>query len=426
MKLMAQVLVKGVVVAVLTGGACSARGQDFESPPPSAPKPLAPPKFVMPDIKDEWMDWSHYDGSHVSTRLSLVPIVDYNAFWQDGDSISQVGAQKNQWDLRTFRIMLRGTFKFRLPVDYFVSLELKGKDHVRGPDDSKVGWTDAYLAVTVPKLGKVFFGKLKEPFVYEMVGDAANLQQEERVLSPFFASRDIGIRVQNTFADKRMSWSAGWFNDWWVADETYKVSSNVFAGRWTALPSWSGDGAHYVHVGASARYVGADKGTLRFRGRPESNVSSYYVDTSDLPSDHTNEVALEGLWGNGPFFLTSEWVRAGVDASDAGNPAFWGTYVTASYVLTGEHRPYDQSVAYARRVMPKGRWGAWEVFTRFTHVDVDDRSVVGGLYNKGTLGLTWWATRHWRLGVDYGLTDLDRFGKHGITQAVHPRLQWVY
>ena len=109
MQLMAQVLVKGVVVAVLTGGACSARGQDFESPPPSAPKPLAPPKFVMPDIKDEWMDWSDYDGSHVSTRLSLVPIVDYNAFWQDGYSISQVGAQKNQWDLRTFRIMLRGT-----------------------------------------------------------------------------------------------------------------------------------------------------------------------------------------------------------------------------------------------------------------------------------------------------------------------------
>jgi len=359
--------------------------------------------------------------------LSLVPILDYNAFSQDEGSIAQVKKQKNQWDLRTFRIMLRGQLKFSgWPVDYFLSLEVKGHDHVTGPDDSKVGWTDLYLSAKVPKVGRVFFGKIKEPWVYEMVGDAANLQQEERVLNPFFVSRNIGFRVQNTFAGDRASWAAGWFNDWWVAGQKYGHSGNTFSGRLTTLPYWKGDAAHYVHVGISARHNGADNDTMQFRGRPESNVSSYYVDTGAFPATHASEVGLEGIWSNGPVFVTSEYVHAAVDSPQTGDPAFQGAYVTLSYVLTGEHRPYDRSVAYARRVMPTRRTGAWEIFTRYSRVDLDDRSIHGGIYDRATFGLTWWATRHWRLGIDYGITTLDRTGTQGITQSVHPRLQWVY
>jgi phosphate-selective porin OprO/OprP len=33
-------------------------------------------------------------------------------------------------------------------------------------------------------------------------------------------------------------------------------------------------------------------------------------------------------------------------------------------VLSGEHRPYDRKVGYARRVMPQGRGGAWELMAR--------------------------------------------------------------
>jgi len=34
-----------------------------------------------------------------------------------------------------------------------------------------------------------------------MVGDAANVPQDERLLSPFFTSRDIGIKLSNSFVD---------------------------------------------------------------------------------------------------------------------------------------------------------------------------------------------------------------------------------
>ena len=49
--------------------------------------------------------------------------------------------------------------------------------------------------------------------------------------------------------------------------------------------------------------------------------------------------------------MTAEYARAWVDAPESGDPRFWGTYVTLSCVLTGEHRPYDRKVAYARRII---------------------------------------------------------------------------
>ena len=67
-------------------------------------------------------------------------------------------------------------------------------------------------------------------------------------------------------------------------------------------------------------------------------------------------------------------------------------------MLTGEHRPYDKKVAY----------------------------VAGGIFDRETIGLNWWATRRWKVGIDYGLIHLDRGGITGTTNAVHMRLQWVY
>jgi phosphate-selective porin len=315
--------------------------------------------------------------------------------------------------------------KFAHPVDYFISVEVKGKDHVQ-TGDSQLGFTDFEFSTAVGRLGRLRFGKVKEPFVYEMVGDAANLQQQERALSPFFASRGIGLRLGNSFAADSMTWSVGWYNDWWVEDQTFKVSGNDYAGRLTWVPYWGGDGSDYLHLGLDGRYIEEDEGTLRFRGRPESNVTDYYVDSGTLTADHANELGLESAWGRGPFFVTAEYARAWVDASESANPQFWGAHIVVSYVLTGEHRPYDKKVAYARRVLPQHKWGAFEVVGRYSHVDLADRPIDGGVFDRDTIGLNWWATRRWKVGFDYGLINLDRMGISGVTHAFHTRFQWAY
>jgi phosphate-selective porin len=379
----------------------------------------------MPDVPDAWNERTAFDGSLFSTRFSLVPILDFNAFIQDEESKEQVGEQTDEWDLRTLRLMFRGRIKFGHPVDYFISVEVKGKDHVQN-DASQWGFTDVELSTSVGRLGRIKYGKIKEPFVYEMVGDAANLQQQERALSPFFASRGIGLRLTKPFAGDAMSWSVGWFNDWFAADQAFTESGNNFVARLTGVPHFSDDGGSYLHLGVAGRYVGNDEGTLRFRGRPESNVTDYYVDTGKLTADHANELGLEAAWGRGPFFLSSEYARTWVAAPDSGEPRFWGAYLVLSYVLTGEHRPYDKQVAFARRVLPGRTWGAWELVGRYAHVDMEDALVDGGLVDRWTAGINWWATRRWKLGFDYGLIELDRFDTRGVTHAFHTRVQWVY
>jgi phosphate-selective porin len=302
---------------------------------------------------------------------------------------------------------------------------VKGQDHVQ-TDESQFGFTDIEFSTSVGRLGRLKYGKIKEPFVYEMVGDAANLQQQERALNPFFASRGIGFRLMKSFAADSMSWSIGWFNDWWVADQEFKDSGNNLAGRLTGIPHFTDDGANYLHLGLGGRYIGADKGTLRFRGRPESNVTAYYVDSGTIAGDHANELSLESLWGRGPFLMSGEYVRAWVDAPASGSPSFWGGTMVLSYVLTGEHRPYDKTVAYARRILPQRTIGAFEIVGRYSRVDVADALIDGGIFDRGTIGINWWATRRWKVGFDYGLINLNRDGLNGITHAFHTRWQWVY
>lgn len=130
--------------------------------------------------------------------------------------------------------------------------------------------------------------------------------------------------------------------------------------------------------------------------------------------------------GRGPLFLTGEYGRAAVNSPDTGNPQLWAGYVAVSYVLTGEHRPYDRKVAYARRIMPQSKWGAYEVFFRYSHVDGDDQLAAGGVLDKISTGLNWWATRRWKFGVDFWRADLNRFDTRGVTNALHRRIQWVY
>jgi len=39
--------------------------------------------------------------------------------------------------------------------------------------------------------------------------------------------------------------------------------------------------------------------------------------------------------------------------------------------------------------VPRGKWGAWEVVGRYSHIDVADRKIDGGVFNRETVGLAW-------------------------------------
>jgi phosphate-selective porin OprO/OprP len=321
--------------------------------------------------------------------------------------------------------MLSGSFGTSYKVGYLVAGEYKGFD-----SDPETTWSLTDASLTFP-LGspatKLTFGKTKETFAYEMVGDAANLPPLERVLNPFFVSRNFGAKILRVMGkEHRMTAAAGVFNNWWIDGLSLQDSGTDVTGRLTGLLWDRREGTSFLHLGLAGRYAGADDNTLRYKGRPESNVADNYVDTGNLASDHAWHVGLEALWNEGPYSVLAEYNRASVASAAAGHPVFQGYYIAGSWVLTGETRPYDRTVGYARRIMPRGRWGAPELVLRYSRADLDDGTVQGGTFKKIHLGLNWWATRRWKFGAGWGRTWLARFGTTGVTDSLQTRMQWVF
>jgi phosphate-selective porin len=419
-----------VLAALLLGGAGTASAQSIESDvtPESAHLVKEDHDFAMSSIvPDETLEAAKIEDEHdrFSVKFGFVVMpMDYTTFDQDDDSKQQVGNQQDELEARSLRLSARGHFELFRSWNYMVSYEYKGFDQTSEDDWNT---TDFRISTLLgPKLGTLTLGKIKEPFVYEMVGDAANLPHNERLLSPFFRSRNDGMTLGNAVFDQRATWVVGWYSDWWTQGTSWSDSADDFAGRLTVLPVWSADGSNYLHLAASTRYYGAADDQLRYKGKPASNVADDFVDTGKIPGDHAWHTGVEALWNHGGYSVLAEYVRADLSTRDGSNPTFGGWYVTGSWVITGEHRPYDRKAGYARRILPQGRWGAVEIIGRVGHVDLDDKTISGGKMDGWWAGVNWWANNRWKASVGYGNIDLDRFDITGNTKTLLTRLQWIY
>ncbi len=275
---------------------------------------------------------------------------------------------------------------------------------------------------------RVFAANLSEypdsVVIIDMVGDAANLPHQERLLNPFFVSRNNGIQYRQFLLNNRMTISGGWYNKWPFNGRSFAESPNTFTARITGLPKWEKNGKQFMHTGIAVRYAEADNNTLRLKGKNESNVSTNYVDTKNFEGTHQWNLGIEQLWSLENFSVLMEYVHNWSKAT-TGTEQFRGYYITSSYIISGEQRPYDMKAAYARRVKPDNKSGAWEVWFRIGRVNLDSRNIKGGINSRGTLGLNWWASQSWKLGFNYGISNLLKDESIGITNSFQWRIQWI-
>jgi phosphate-selective porin OprO/OprP len=394
-----------------------------------APRPLpAQPsdavQYEVPDIPDSWAEALRYENEHFSVAFLFGTLLDYTTWDQDQQSIDQVGKQEDEFEVRSLRFLFAGTLDFMGPWSYVVALESNRFD--QATESARFTLMDAALIRRFSGgTGRLVIGKQKQAFVYEMVGDSANLLQHERFLGPFFVSRSWGFTYTHTYMEKRLGVQVGWYNDWFGEGGDFGGKGNQVALRLTGLPVWHNEGAQLLHIGISARYQEDENDILHYRGRPGSNVADFYVDTGSFEADYSRQVGLEVLWQSNQLTVLGDYARTWVKADAVGNPKFNGFYVAASYLFNGELRPYDTSVRYGRRVIPGGGWGALEPFVMFGRVDLDDAALSGGSMEKWYVGLNWWATRRWKMSIGYGDIELDRFGVLGTTNQVLLRMQWI-
>lgn len=359
-----------------------------------------------------------------SERFRILPLValvgDYSFFNQDDASLSQVGEQEDTADLRAARfgaaLQSKGAYRWSA----FVAADYQER---RTREDAAFRLYDLRLRLPLGGIN-LDIGKQKQPFAFEVAGLSILNPQQERILSPFFVTRSIGVKLSGQLAGDRMTWAAGWFNDWLESGATFSDNASDWVARLTGLASVSADNHDYLHFGIGYRRVGPDAGLIRLAGRPGSNVTDFYVDTGEFEADRVDEVGLELIWSRRPLLLVAEHVAARARAPASGDPRFSGSYLMLSWMLTGESRPYIREVGSAGAVVPGGRYGAFELVARYSHLDLTDGLIEGGKLDKWHIGANWWMTSKWKAGISWGDADLDRDGLTGNTRMLLCRLQW--
>jgi len=374
----------------------------------------------MPDLPD---GVTQFNNKAFSLRIGFAVLGDYTFVGQNAISRGQVGPQASIFDLRAGRLLVNGQIKFKKPWSYTIGGDY---DERRNRGDRLFDVLDMFVTIPLWKKARVTLGKQKEPFIFEMVAVASYLPQQERVLNPFFASRNIGVKYSDNFLEDRMSLSVGVYNDWFRSGLKLRESGYQVSGRLTGLPIESEDHRTFLHLGLGLRYNGADKNQMRFRARPETNVIDFYADTGNFAATHANQLSLEALYNKRSFSVLAEHTQAWVKAPASGNPNFNGSYVTVSYFLTDDTRAYDKRGGNIIPIAPESRWGAVEIVGRVGHVDLDDRLLKGGKLTTWYAGANWWASRQWKVGMGYGLADLDRFNVTGRTHRFLTRVMWIY
>jgi phosphate-selective porin OprO/OprP len=383
--------------------------------------------------KDQWEAYWK-DGTRIERKDGSVKIkfggrvqFDAAAIGAEGRVQQRFATEGTGVDFRRARLFMSGSIGehgiFKVQYDF------AGSD---------ADFKDVYAGLTnLPVIGTIRAGHAYEPFGLDQQTSSKYITFMERNLPTlaFSRERNSGVVINNTAFDDRMTWGIGGFRE---VDDTGEAFSNQgdynLALRVTGLPVWEDDGKQLVHVGYSYRHEFRGDENVRFRARPEANTAQRLVDTGNLLSDGVDAFGAELATIRGPLSLSGEWVSAFVEGGDlspsspagtiARDSEFYGASVQVSYFLTGEHRVYDQKLGAFKRTAPmkpfslsKGQWGAFEVGARYSHLNLNDNMVRGGVMSDYTIGVNWYLYRNLRVMLNGVLAHLNGVGDTYIAQS---------
>lgn len=262
------------------------------------------------------------------------------------------------------------------------------------------------------RTGYVRVGNFKEPMGLENVTSSRNLQFVERSqgTDPFMLSRKLGVEFAHFAPSYRVA--AGVFGPDAAEYETTDRDMTFHGtGRFTVNALRTANSVLHAGIAGTLARPQFEGTTLRFKTRNEYHVNNYkYVDTDVIDNvERYHLVNGELAFVKCRLRLQGEAMHVGVKRS-APSPdvAFRGGYVSASFFLTPDHHSYDFQDAEFGRLNPAKHYGAVELLTRFSSVDMDDLDVRGGNSTATTFGFNWYANSNVRFLFDYVLVNNNR------------------
>ncbi|NII11695.1 porin [Oleiagrimonas sp. C23AA] len=297
---------------------------------------------------------------------------------------------------------------------YLYVTDDRGWSFAAGYNDASKSWLDVKLSLKT-RAGAFTVGQMKTLVGWEDGNTSASATTfTERGLpeQAVYEGRRAGVQWSNTAAQGAWLWQLAWYGH---ADLNHSAQGNTEAARLVYAP-WRSKG-HVLHLGVSASREQRDRGSARVRARPEVPLTPVrLVDTGSLQGvDHIDRSGAEAGWESGPLLLQGEYL--GIRAARQGAPDArgHGGYVSASWVLTGEVRPYAKSGF--GNIKPAAPTGALELAVRYSRLDLDHADVLGGSEHDWTFGVNWYLPFGFKLQANYVRAFSDRRG-----QALSPHL----
>lgn len=354
----------------------------------------------------------------VDGRIGGRIMFDYSAGSIDERVAEVTGAMEDGTEFRRARLFAKGTL---YNIGYKFQVDVSGEPDIN----------DMYLEFPFPLPNSdVKVGKFPEDLsLAERTSSKYITFAARPLLTEFAGGRDLGVRLGGRAVGGALTYGVGGYRA--TVDDALGTSRGDGAYKGTARVTyvpWSRNGTRrLLHVGASGSVARLDADLppaeqLAEAHEPEVHLAPDFVDTGPLDAERATLRGLELALVYDAFSSQAEFLRKHY-ALDAGraDPTFGAWYVSASYFLTGEHRPYDGG-AFGR-VRPResvragegGGKGAWELAARYSMVDLTDAGRMGGEMQTMTLGVNWYLNPAVRIMANYALATVeDAAGTIGV------------
>ncbi|HKJ24304.1 MAG TPA: porin [Myxococcota bacterium] len=340
-------------------------------------------------------------------ELSVRGRLHVDSVWYDEDQAELASGG----EVRRVRLDVRG--KVWRDWNFFSGLELGGRSILfRGMNITYTGFEKFNVQA----------GYLRQPFGMDDLTSSNNTTFMERanVSDVLVPGRSVGVALSGSADHWSSKGGVFWSGDPDGGDGAGLVDMDgswTVAARQTFAP-WNAP-RRVLHLGVASAYSsGGDIGEARYRMRPGTHLTDVrFVDTGTIEDVERSLFYSAELAGSlGPFFFQGEYIGARLSRHGMPTLDLDGWYAQASWLLTGESRPYYASRGVFGAVSPRRRFdpreggaGAWEVGVRYSTVDLNSEEIEGGEQELVTVGLNWYPNPNVRFMVNYAkMLDVDR------------------
>ncbi len=280
---------------------------------------------------------------------------------------------------------------------------------------------DAYLRYNGFSNTQITVGHYKPFSGLEFLTSSNNMTFTERAM------------VNGFQGDRRLSAGVSHWND------RYTIQAALFTHEASNAIRGNGANARFVyrpdigagqllHLGVVMGQETDDNDTVRLRARPDSHQDSHrIIDTGNIANvDDLDRFGVEAAFVQGKFSAQGEYLRRDINRYAGGDLSFDGYYLSASYFLTEDSRPYSNSSAAFGTLTPNDSEGAWEIGARISNLDLTDQSVAGGSADVLTLGVNYYMTRAIRFSANYMMADSDDVAGDDDPNALQLRVRITF